>query len=94
MTRLAQINLQSPGALGLNTEDQDDVMDQKFCTVAYNCVLSRNGRIESREGWAKINGTAATGSPILDVVHSYVQDNGTEILVSTGGNKFWTGDTT
>lgn len=94
MAALNTVPLQSPGSLGLNTEDGDSVLDHRFSTVAFNCVLSRNGRLESRKGWSKINSTAATGAPTLDVVHSYITDSGTEILVSAGGSKLWTGDTT
>lgn len=93
MTRASPISLQSPGSLGLNTEDQDDVLDHRYATTAYNCVLSRNGRIESREGWVALNSASLPGNPTIDVVHSYVSDSGTEVLVSAGGNKVFTGDT-
>ena len=92
-TGLNTFPLQSPGSLGLNTEDQDSVIDHRYATVAFNCVLSRNGRIEARKGWDKLNSTPATGDVDLDVVHSYVSDSGTEVLVSAGGNKLWSGDT-
>ena len=93
MTSLRSITLQSPGTLGLNTQDKDDVQDPRYCTQATNCVISRNGLLESRQGAARTNATAATGTPTLDVVYSYVQNDGTEIIVSAGGNKLWSGTT-
>lgn len=94
MTGLASIILQSPGTLGLNTQAKDDVQDQRFCTIADNCIIDRSGRLAARNGWAKINSVAATGAPELDVVHSYLNSSGTEQIVSTGANKIWTGSTT
>ena len=93
MTALLTIPLQSPGSLGLSTEDQDTVLDPRYATVLDNCILSRNGRLESRKGYSKLNSAAATGTPDLDVVHSYVTNSGSEILLSTGGNLIWSGDT-
>jgi len=92
MTALLTIPLQSPGSLGLSTEDQDTTLDHRYATVLDNCILSRNGRLESRKGYSKINGTAATGAPEIDVVHSYITNSGSEILVSVGGSKLWSGD--
>lgn len=90
---LIPIVLDSPGTMGLNTQDSDKTQDHRFATLAENCVISKNGLIESRKGAGRLNGTAATGAPDIDVVYSYVKDDGTEIIVSTGGNKIWTGTT-
>jgi len=94
MTQLRDVVIQSPGILGLNTQGKDDVMDQKFCTVADNCIIDRNGLLAARKGAKVLNGTAATGTPTFDTIHSYVQDDGTEIIVSSGGSKVWSGSTT
>jgi len=91
---LNNLTLNNPGTMGLNTEDADKVQDHRFATVADNCVISRNGLIESRKGALRTNATAATGAPDLDVVYSFVDDAGTEIIISTGGNKIWSGTTT
>ena len=94
MARLTAFTLQSPGTLGLNTQDADDVQDPRYSTVADNCIISKNGLLEVRKGFKRLNAVAATGTPTLDTVFSYVQDDGTEIIVSAGGNKLWSGDTT
>jgi hypothetical protein len=94
MSRLNTFTLQSPGTLGLNTQDQDTVQDPRYATQALNCVISRNGLLESRKGAQKANATAATGTPTLDVVYSYMEDDGTENIISTGGNKIWVGTST
>lgn len=93
MARLNSITLQSPGTLGLNTQDQDSIQDHRYSTQALNCVISRNGLLEARQGAKALNGSAATGTPALDVVFSYVEDDGTENIISTGGNKLWVGTT-
>jgi hypothetical protein len=79
--------------MGLNTQDTERVQEAHFATEALNCVISKNGTLEARKGFARTNATAATGTPILDVVYSYVDDDGTEILISAGGNKLWSGTT-
>ena len=94
MARLNSFTLQSPGTLGLNTQDRDEVQDPKYATQADNCVIARNGLLECRKGFAKTNATAATGTPILDVVFSYIEDNGDENIILAGGNKLWVGTTT
>ena len=91
--RLNNLVLQSPGTMGLNTQDADNVQDPRLCLQANNCIISKNGLMESRKGTLKTNASAATGTPTLDVVYSYVQDDGSEFLISTGGNKIWTGKT-
>lgn len=93
-SNLGNITLQSPGTLGLNTQDQDDVLDPRYATLANNCIISRNGNLESRKGAKKLNATAASGTPTLDVVFSYLLDDGTENIISAGGNKLWVGTTT
>lgn len=91
MAGLKSITFQSPGTLGLNTQDADRLQDPGYCTEALNCVISKNGLVESREGASKLNAVAATGTPTLDVVFSYIEDDGTENIISTGGNKIWVG---
>jgi len=90
---LRSLTLQSPGTLGLNTQDADDVQDPRYCTQADNCVIAKNGLLESRKGFGKLNGSAATGTPTLDVVYSLIKNDGTEVIVSAGGNKLWSGTT-
>jgi len=90
---LRSFTMQSPGVLGLNTQQQDDVLDPRYATIANNCVIDRAGLLASRKGIKIANGTAATGTPTIDVMHSYVQDDGTEIIISTGGNHIWSGTT-
>jgi len=94
MTQLNSITLQSPGTLGLNTQAKDDVIDPRYATILSNLMFDRSGRISARYGWTRINSSAATGTPDIDVIHSYITSTGTEIVVSTGGNKLWNGTTT
>ena len=93
MSSLKSFTLQSPGTLGLNTQDNDTVQDPRYATEALNCVISKNGLLEARKGGSRLNASAATGTPDLDVVYSYVTDAGVEHIISAGGNKLWTGTT-
>lgn len=93
-TPLQDLVLQSPGTKGLNTQDTDKVQDPQFATEANNCIISKNGLLEARKSFQRTNASAATGTPALDTVYSYVLDDGTEHIISTGGNKIWTGTTT
>ena len=92
-TSLNDLILQSPGTLGLNTQNKDKVQDPQYSTQANNCVIGRNGLMEARKGFARLNSSAATGTPTLDVVYSYILDDGTEKYISCGGNKIWSGKT-
>lgn len=93
MQALNSVTLQSPGTLGLNTQSKDDVIDPREAIVLDNCIFDRNGRLAARKGYTRLNGTAASGTPTLDVVHSYINASGSEIIVSAGGSKLWTGTT-
>lgn len=88
---LRNMVLQSPGTLGLNTQNTDRVQDPQYATEANNCVISKNGLLESRKGFKKFNNSAAVGTPTFDVVYSYLTDSGTEHIISCGGNLIYTG---
>lgn len=85
MKALESITIQSPGTLGLNTQNADDLQDPRFCTQADNCIIARNGQLESRKGMESTTTTAAFASPI-DVVYSYIEDDGTENIIWAGNN--------
>ena len=57
-------------------------------------TLTGGDLLAARKGVKIANGTAATGTPTIDIMHSYVQDDGTEIVISTGGSTIWSGTTT
>jgi hypothetical protein len=89
---LQTATLQSPGTLGLNTEQQDDILDPRYATVALNCVIDRNGRLAARNGYSLLQNTAADAGgtpPTFEVLHSYVTSSGTDIIIGAGGNRLW-----
>jgi hypothetical protein len=90
-SKLHNLVLHSPGTLGLNTQDSDGVQDPRYSIVSNNAVIAKNGLLEARKGAKRTHATAATGTPILDVVYSYVLDDGSEFILSAGGNKIWSG---
>lgn len=91
---LQSISLQSPGTLGLNTQDKDNVQDPRYATEALNCVISGNGLLEARKGAKRLNATPATGADKATVMYSYVQDDGTEFIISCSNNMIWVGTST
>lgn len=87
---LQEVTFQSPGTLGLNTQNADNVQDQRYSLQADNCVIAKNGLLESRQGFSTKNTAgAATGTPNIDVIFSYIEADGTENIIATGGNKIW-----
>lgn len=93
MTALQSLTLQSPGTLGLNTEQQDDVLDPRYATEALNCVIDRNGRLAARNGFSHYQATAATGTPTFEKLHSFINSSGSELIVGAAGSKLWNCET-
>ena len=88
-TPLQKLTLQSPGTLGLNTEQMDDVLDPRYATLAQNCVIDRNGRLAARNGYTHYKATAATGTPTFEKLHSFITSANAEVIIGAGGSKLW-----
>jgi hypothetical protein len=88
---LAPINIVAPGRFGLNTQSAANILGPEWATEASNAVFDLTGRLTARKGWAPATGTAMTGTPVVDVIHEYIREDGSSSIISSGGNKIWSG---
>ena len=89
MAQLAPITLVAPGSWGLNKEKENNLLGPRWATEAENCVVSNGGRIASRSGWADQTTTGISGSHSIDVLHEYIQKDGTKVVISSANNKIY-----
>lgn len=86
---LQPVTFPSPGFLGINKAKQDVLMGPEWATEARNCVVDSAGRIAARKGWIKLTTSAMTGTPNIDVIHEYLQNDGTSLLIAATSTKLW-----
>lgn len=90
---LKSVSVASPGFFGLNTQQNGINLDVSWAGEAYNCIISKDGGIESRMGWATVS-AAISGSPRVVQIHEYLNGSGTsEIHSFTDDFKIWKGTT-
>jgi hypothetical protein len=90
---LAPISLVSPGGFGLNKQNDAAILGPEWATEALNAVFDLSGRLTARKGWSPNTTTPMSGTPIVDVIHEYIKEDGTRSIISTGGSKIWQGTT-
>lgn len=80
--RQANIQVQAPGFLGLNSEQSPVSLAEGWAAIADNAVIDRNGRVSARKGYRKITAdvTGMNGDP-LEVLH--------EARYADGGVIYW-----
>ena len=93
MAQIQPIDLVGPGRFGLNTERKNSLLGEQWATKALNAVINRQGRLGARKGWSDQTTNAIAATPTIDVVHEYVQQDGTKFVISTAGNKVYKGIT-
>jgi hypothetical protein len=94
--RLVGSAIQAPGFQGLNSQDSEVTLESGYATSATNCIIDRFGRLGSRRGWAYLttnNGTLADNEPI-EFIYEFKNTDGNYTILSAGGGKLFTGDTT
>jgi hypothetical protein len=94
--RLIPAAIQAPGFQGLNTQDSEVTLESGFATSATNCIIDRFGRLGSRRGWQYLttnNGTLDDNEPI-EFIFEFKKTDGNYEIISAGGGKLFTGDTT
>jgi hypothetical protein len=89
MPQLIPVTLVAPGSRGLNKEQENNLLSHEWATEALNCVVGRGGRIASRKGWADQTTTGISGNHSIDVLHEYIQEDGTKVILSTANNKIY-----
>ena len=92
---LQSINLVAPAFKGVNTEDSPLAQDPSFAEVADNAVIDKRGRIAARKGHEVITtNKTALGSGSIRVLKEFEKSSGTNVILSAGNNKIFTGTTT
>lgn len=92
---LRSINLVAPAFKGVNTEDSPLAQDPSFAEIADNAVIDKRGRIAARKGHSVLTtDKTALGSGTIRVVHEFEKTSGTNVVLSAGNNKIFTGTTT
>lgn len=87
MKPLKSATIAAPGFFGLNTQESGITLNSGFALEATNCIIDKFGRIGSRKGWTKLNGTAFTGQ--VRSIAEYTKTDGTlEILYAANSRLF------
>jgi hypothetical protein len=89
MGQIQPFDIIAPGAAGLNTEQRNLLLQPQWATTALNAVVNRSGRIASRQGWVDQTTNAISGTHTIDVLHEYLDEAGTSIIISTANNKVY-----
>ena len=92
---LKSINLVAPAFKGINTEDSPLAQDPSFAEIADNAVIDKRGRIAARKGHSVITtNKTALGSGTIRALHEFEKSSGSNVVLSAGNNKVFTGTTT
>src|SRR5688572_20746703 len=81
--------LPSPGSWGVNEQEQDQLLDASWATVADGLVLNESGRLACRGGLVLTSSDGAPAEILRQFV--YVDAAGTEIVISTTATKIISG---
>lgn len=93
--QLLTTSVAAPGFFGLNLQESSVSLSTNYALEAFNCVIDKYGRVGARKGWTKVNATNAdlsTGS--IKSMFEVVRNTGTNVFLSAGNNKLFTGTTT
>jgi hypothetical protein len=92
---LKSINLVAPAFKGINTEDSPLAQDPSFAEIADNAVIDKRGRIAARKGHVVITtDKTALGSGSIRAIREFKRSSGSNVILSVGNNKIFTGTTT
>lgn len=91
---LLPLSLVVMGAQGLNTQASSSLLGPSWATKATNMVFDTSGRLASRLGWTVLNASPMSGSPVVGQIFEYTPVSGSNQVISTGGNKIYSGTTT
>tara|TARA_S200002703_G_scaffold95463_2_gene82515 strand:+ start:1168 stop:2688 length:1521 start_codon:yes stop_codon:yes gene_type:complete len=88
------ITISAPAFKGLNTQDSPIDMDPSYAAIAENCVIDEFGRIGSRKGFKiKTADVSSLGGNSIEVIKEFINSTGTNVLISAGNNKIFSGTT-
>jgi len=91
----ANVQVSSPGFLGLNTEQSPVTLSQGWASITDNTVIDANGRIGSRKGYRVLTSdNSDLGSAKITQIHEANYSDGDTLRFATGNGKFFTFTTT
>lgn len=88
MAQLAPSTFVAPGTLGLNRENEYNLLDERWATRALNTVFDRSGRLGNRSGWTIRNSAGGAGLTLQRIHEVKLQDGTTELIASGGAKVF------
>lgn len=89
---MKQTNVQvgSPGFLGLNSEQSPVSLPEGWASIADNAVIDTSGRIGSRKGWRVLTSSNTDlGSDKVTNIHEANYADGSTLRFATGNGKFF-----
>src|SRR6056297_1233984 len=93
--RMKQANIQvsSPGFMGLNSEQSPTALEPGWCSIADNVIIDNNGRVGSRKGYRILTSdNSDLGVEKITTIHEANYADGTTLRFATGNGKFFTFD--
>lgn len=90
----ANIQVSSPGFMGLNSEQSPTALEPGWCSIADNVIIDNNGRVGSRKGYRILTSdNSDLGVEKITAIHEANYADGTTLRFATGNGKFFTFDT-
>ena len=86
---LIPLSVQSPGFMGLNTQNSGGVLPTGWATKLENFVYDNIGRLASRKGYQNVNASAISGTPTIQSQHEYIDASGNSLHIFAAGNKIF-----
>ena len=93
-TKLIPLSVNAPGFFGLNKQQSAASLPPGWATTANNCIIDDDGRIAARQGWSQVTSSPISGTPDVEMLHEYLDDSGTSIIVSAANSKLYSGTST
>ncbi len=86
---LIPLVIESPGFLGLNSQNSGSVLPVGWASVLENVVWDDVGRLASRKGSQKVHANAITNTPKIRSMFEYVNATGTPLNIFAADNKIF-----
>ena len=73
---LKSVSVANPGFLGLNTQQTGVGLDVSWASEASNCIISKDGGIESRKGYVPVSNPITGTNKKIKQIHEYIDGQG------------------
>ncbi len=86
---LIPLTVQSPGFLGLNTQQSGSVLPVGWATKLDNFVYDDVGRVASRSGTRRLNATVIPSTPVIYAAHEFIDASGNRVNILAADDKIF-----